>query len=703
MPGIISYDDHDPYLVVAADKGTAQFSDIANSVATEYNYWLADAFASGGTKGYNHKQLGITARGAWESVKRHFRELGKDIQQQPFSVIGIGSMDGDVFGNGMLLSKHTQLLAAISGDHIFIDPQPKDNQNCFDERKRLFELPGSSWDDYNHHLISEGGGIFRRNDKNITVSDVLKKWLGIRYKNVDGETLIRYLLKAQVELLWLGGIGTYIKSSAETHNNVGDRINDSVRIDATELNTQVIGEGANLAFTQKARMEYALSGGRINTDAIDNSAGVDISDHEVNLKILLMRLYKKNKISDYQKLFNSLTEQVCQSVLTNNYKQTLCLSMEQLRSGMHLDAYMQLADKLEASNYLDRKAESFVQTKALMARQNKILTRPELAVLMVASKIYLSDQILKQSDFLKAKYFEHYLLAYFPEQISEIYKDEVLSHPLAREIKATYISNKIINQAGALFLQLPLEYENSLLNCCLCYLTFDQVIGADSLRQQVFELDNKIQTGQQYAMLQIIEKTLLGFCKWALINAKEIIPSEETIDCYLMYFMEYKSLFQKDLIKSDKYTAQIENYKQTGINQTLAEKISFIESIENFPFLVTLTVETKQTFPHVLLMHQDTNTYLGLDQVYSYLNKIQLQGYWDKKVCQELQNGIRHITGQIIKKRVKTGETSTEYFSSNTRKQKLLQYQTIQQKINTQTSPDLMPYIALKEALANLL
>jgi len=689
--------------VVAADKGTAQFSDIANSVAKKYNYWLADAFASGGTTGYNHKQLGITAKGAWESVKRHFRELGKDIQQQPFTVIGIGSMDGDVFGNGMLLSKQIQLLAAISGKHIFIDPQPTDSQNAFVERKRLFELAGSSWNDYNRQLISAGGGVFRRDDKNIPVSKVLKKWLGIPYKRVDGETLIRYLLKTQVDLLWLGGIGTYVKSSAETHSQAGDRNNDSVRINATELNTPVVGEGANMGFTQKARIEYALSGGRINTDAIDNSAGVDISDHEVNLKILLMRLYEKNKISNYQTLFNSLTEQICQSVLANNYKQALCLSMEQLRSETHLAAYMQLADHLEASNYLDRNTESFVQTKELMSRHAQILTRPELAVLMVASKMYLSQQMLKQNDFLKSGYFEQYLLAYFPEQITGNYKEDVLTHPLAKEIKATCISNKIINQAGSLFLQLDSEYENNLLNGSLCYLTFDQVIEADSLRQQIFELDNKIQSNLQYAVLQVIEKTLLVFCKWALINAKEIVPSEETIDCYKMYFKEYQCLFQKDLIKDLSYTAQIEHYRQAGINQTLAEKISFIESIENFPFLVTLTAETGQTFTHILFMYRDTNVFLSLDQVYRYLSEIQLQGYWDKKVCLELQNGMRHITGKIIKERVKTEQTNAEYFSNKTRKRKLQQYQTLQQKINTLSSPDLIPYIALKETLANLL
>lgn len=702
LPGIVSYDDNDPYLVVAADKGTAQFSDLANSVAENYSYWLADAFASGGSKGYNHKKLGITARGAWESVKRHFRELDKDIQQQAFTVVGIGSMDGDVFGNGMLLSQVIQLLAAVSGEHIFIDPNPVDLHSSFLERKRLFELPGSSWNDYNRQLLSEGGGVFRRDSKDIPVSMELKKWLGIRYSKVDGETLIRYLLKAQVELLWLGGIGTYVKSSTETHTEVGDRNNDLVRVDASDLGASVVGEGANLGFTQKARIEYSLSVGRINTDAIDNSAGVDISDHEVNLKILLMNLYKKKKITDYSVFFNKLTEKICLSVLENNYKQTLCLSMEQLRCSTQIGAYLQLAEQLDTFNYLNRKLESFAHAKEVLARQPQQLTRPELAVLLAASKMFLTQQLLEQTDFLQADYLKPYLLDYFPKQVSENYADDAVSHPLAREIKATCISNKIINQAGCLFLQLSPDYENDLLEHCLCYLTFDQVLEADKLRQQLFNLDNKISTDQQYALLQIIEKKLSAFCRWALLNERKITPSEETIDCYKMYLQEYRQLFPQNLLISARYDKQIEHYQQMGITQALAEEIVFIENIEDFPHIVTLTAETKQTFTQIVQMHRETNEFLGLDEVYDYLSEIQLNDYWDKQVCLELKNGMKQMTGEIIKAMIKAQVSCTDYFSDYSKKQKLQQYQAIYQKINTLSSPELIPYITLREALARL-
>ena len=703
LPGIVSYDYHDPYLVVAADKGTAQFSDLANSVAKNYHYWLGDAFASGGSEGYNHKKLGITARGAWESVKRHFRELGKDIQQQPFSVVGIGSMDGDVFGNGMLLSPVIQLLAAISGEHIFIDPAPIDLHSSLLERRRLFELPHSSWDDYNRQLLSEGGGVFKRDSKAILVSPAMKKWLGIRYKTIDGETLIRYLLKAQVELLWLGGIGTYVKASVETDAEAGDRANDSVRINASELRALVVGEGANLAFTQKARIEYALAGGRINTDAVDNSAGVDISDHEVNLKILLMVLHKKNIITDSQALFKSLTEQIGKSVLQNNYKQTLCLSLEQIRSATQLKSYLQLADQLEASSYLDRKVESFMQEKEILSRQQQVLTRPELAVLMAASKMQLTQKIMEQVDFLEHDYFKHFLLNYFPKPISKDYADDVALHPLAREIKATCISNKIINQAGGLFLQLNLESKNNLLENCLCYLTFDQIIDADELRQAICDQDNKVNTESQYAALLAIEKTLSIFCRWSLLNGKTHAPTEETLTCYQPYLREYKFFFQQDLKKSIVYNKQIEDYKQLGFPQALAENIFFIESIEDFPFLVTLTVETNQAFLSILQIYNECNTFLDLDEVYSYLKSSQLDDYWEEKVCIELQNDLKQITGSMIKEITKMEITVADFFSDNLRKLALQQYQHIVQKIKTLSSPNLMPYIALKEALVKLM
>ncbi|MGR8951478.1 MAG: NAD-glutamate dehydrogenase domain-containing protein, partial [Gammaproteobacteria bacterium] len=322
-PELVVYDDPDPYLVVAADKGTAHFSDIANQLSKDYHYWLDDAFASGGSHGYNHKSLGITARGAWECVKRHFRELGKDIQTEAFTVVGIGSMDGDVFGNGMLLSPCIRLRAAFSGQHIFIDPSPPDSEAAFLERSRLFEMPGSSWNDYDRTLISKGGGVYLRAAKDIPLSPELKKWLGVSYRSLDGESLIRYLLTAETDLLWLGGIGTYVKAGSEKHEDVGDRANDNVRVDASALRAKVVGEGANLGFTQKARIEYSLLGGRINTDAVDNSAGVDTSDHEVNLKIFLALLAKMNLLAgSHQKLFEEMTPQVCSLVLADNYAQS---------------------------------------------------------------------------------------------------------------------------------------------------------------------------------------------------------------------------------------------------------------------------------------------------------------------------------------------------------------------------------------------
>jgi len=699
LPGIVSYDEHDPYLVVAADKGTTQFSDLANSIAEDYKYWLADAFASGGSKGYNHKALGITARGAWEGVKRHFREIGKDIQQQSFSVVGIGSMDGDVFGNGMLLSAKTKLLAAVSGGHIFIDPVPDNLSDTFVERKRLFELSGSSWNDYNQQLISQGGGVYKRDSKAIHVSAELKKWLGIRHKVIDGETLIRYLLKAPVELLWLGGIGTYVKASSETQNQAGDRANDPVRVDAIDIHARVVGEGANLGFTQKARIEYCLAGGRVNTDAIDNSAGVDISDHEVNLKILLMDLYKKNKITDYSTFFKSLTQQVSDAVLQNNYKQTLALSLEQLRSSTLTKAYLQLADQLEASSFLDRKIESFSSDKDVLSRHSTKLTRPELAVLMAASKMQLTQQLIENPDFLKQDYFNRFILKYFPGKVSEAFAEDVVSHPLAKEIKATCVSNKIINQAGCRFLLLAHEDKNYLPDKILCYLVFDQVIEADRLRQAVFNQDNKISSEHQYAVLLVIENILFIFSRWAYINGKKHQPNDETLSCYKTYLQEYKVFFQHDLKHSELYDKQIEHYRSTGFDHELAEEICFIESIDDFPYLVTLTIETNSTFSSIVNLHREINAFLGFDQIYSYLKTIQLDGFWEEKIWLELQNDFQLITAQIIKEIKQTDVSLGHFFTGSARKQILLQYQSLYQKINSVSSPDLMPYIALKEVL----
>ncbi|PPK68242.1 glutamate dehydrogenase (NAD) [Methylobacter tundripaludum] len=711
---IVCYDNPDPYLVVAADKGTAQFSDSANAVSAEYQFWLGDAFASGGSHGYDHKALGITARGAWECVKRHFRELdkaaapdqpsylrpaGKDIQHEAFTVVGIGSMDGDVFGNGMLMSPYIRLLAAFSGSHIFIDPNPPDGDAAFNERKRLFELPGSSWNDYDRTLISAGGGVYPRSAKDIPVSAELKKWLGIRYKTLDGESLVRYLLTAQVELLWLGGIGTYVKAGTEKNEEVGDRANDNVRVNAADLRAGIVGEGANLGFTQKARIEYGLKGGRINTDAVDNSAGVDSSDHEVNLKIFLTGLQKKGLIADYQPLFISMTEEVCRLVLADNIAQSLCLSLEQLRCKENPAVFLQLAEQLESAGSFDRAAECFPHVKDVMSRPGQLITRPELAVLMAASKMHLTQLIQDQSALLQEECCTCYLQAYFPKQLATQYADQLSSHPLAGEIKATLISNKIINQAGCGFLSLAADSDGTL-DHVTCYLTFDRVLDGDALRQAINALDHNAPVDKQYRLLMQLETTLAGFCRWALMQRRKIRPNDQTINCYKRYLKGYKQYFKTDC---SEFAEQLAQYRQDGIPEQLALDMAFIASLDDFPLIVSLAAETAQDFVTTLKLFNEITGYLGLYPVYDQLAKLPMHDYWERKVLNELQEDIKRMVGLTIKAILASkAESCTDYFDRPDQKHKISRYRRIYQEINSAVPVNLFPYIALAKELQHL-
>jgi len=699
---IVAYDDPDPYLVVAADKGTATFSDLANSVSADYQFWLGDAFASGGSFGYDHKALGITARGAFECVQRHFRELGKDIQHETFTVVGIGSMDGDVFGNGMLLSPCIRLVAAFSGRHVFIDPDPVSVDAAFKERKRLFELPGSSWDDYDRTLISVGGGVYSRDAKDIPVSVQLKKWLGIRYKTLDGESLIRYLLKAPVDLLWLGGIGTYVKAGTEKHEEVGDRANDNVRVNASELQALVVGEGANLGFTQKARVEYSILGGRINTDAVDNSAGVDTSDHEVNLKILLTGLHKKNIIGDYQRLFAEMTEEVCRQVLADNYAQSLCLSLDQLRCKDNSAHFLQLAEHLELAGFLDRAVESFPHAKEVLLRPGQVLTRPELAVLMASSKMYLTRQIENQSDLLHEDCCTCYLQAYFPEQISRKYHGYLPDHPLAKEIKATVVSNKIINQAGSGFLSLNSDSENSnVLDHVGCYLAFDRILQGDHIRQSIHDLDNKIAADRQYLMLCQLEDILAAFCRWAIGHEKSIRPDDKTVDCYNGYLASYRSYLDEQ--DNNGSNPLLHQYLQDGVPAELAQNIVFIAGLHDFPLLVSLTAETSLDFVTVLKRFNEITDVLGLNKIYEQMAKIQAHDYWERKLTFETLQDMKYMTGLIVKKSLlNPAAGSAEYLESPAKRQKFHRYQRIYQEINSTMPINLLPYIALTKELSRL-
>jgi len=451
--GVVRHDDDDPYLVVAADKGTATFSDIANAISVEHGFWLGDAFASGGSNGYDHKKMGITAKGAWESVKRHFRELGLDTQNEPFDVVGIGDMSGDVFGNGMLLSRHIRLKAAFNHMHIFIDPDPE-LEAGYKERQRLFGLGRSGWSDYDRRLISEGGGVFSRQSKSIEISAKVQEWLGVEVRELSPQALIRAILVAEYDLLWNGGIGTYVKASSQSHSDVGDLANNSVRVDGRDLRCRVVGEGGNLGLTQQGRIEYALSGGRINTDFIDNSAGVDCSDHEVNIKILLDQAVESGRIdaSRRNRLLGEMTEEVEGLVLRSNYLQTQALSMMESLTSARLGAEAHFITMLEHQGLIDRDLEGLPDEEQLRERvaRGLGLMRPELAVLFSFSKITLYQDLVA-SEVPEDPYLSRELEDYFPGPLREQFSDLMPEHKLWREIIATRVTNNMVNRMGAYF------------------------------------------------------------------------------------------------------------------------------------------------------------------------------------------------------------------------------------------------------------
>ncbi|MCD6186612.1 MAG: NAD-glutamate dehydrogenase, partial [Desulfuromusa sp.] len=584
--GIITYDDFDPYLVVAADKGTAHLPDTANAVSESYGFWLGDAFASGGSHGYDHKQLGITARGAWESVKRSFREMGHDIQTEPFTVVGIGDMSGDVFGNGMLLSKQTKLLAAFDHRHIFLDPDP-DPESSHKERARMFELPRSSWEDYNKELISEGGGVFSRQLKEIPLSPQVAAWLGVRQGSIDVPGLIKLLLTAQVDLLWNGGIGTYVKSSTQSNDDAGDRANDAVRIDGVELRAKVVGEGGNLGLTQLGRTEFALNGGHINSDAIDNSAGVDCSDHEVNLKILLRLLRQEGHVKDLKEgyaFLDEMEETVCLDVLANNYTQTLSLSLDEMRCSEDVEPHLELMDRLGRSGLLDRRGEFLPSRKEVSTRQPNRLLRPELSVLLAYSKMFLFKALL-DSELPANSVVSQLLFDYFPQQAIDRYRDSLTRHPLAKEISATILTNRVIDQAGSAFLQTVSRMTGSpQAEVASAYLIFDNIIAGHELRQALFALDNKISAERQYKLLLKLENLLSFFCSSALGNNMAIPSSEQELERISQELKQYAE-FLPQILPADSWREceQLQlQLQDEGLPPEIASRYAVLDYMDDF-------------------------------------------------------------------------------------------------------------------------
>ena len=522
---VVRRDGNDSYLVVAADKGTATFSDIANGVSKDYGFWLGDAFASGGSVGYDHKAMGITARGAWVSVRRHFRELGIDCQTEDITVTGVGDMSGDVFGNGMLCSEHIRLIAAFDHRDIFIDPDP-DAATSYAERKRLFEMPRSSWQDYDKSLISEGGGVFPRSAKSIPINHHIRSALGI-LRNVDAMTpaeLMKAILLAPADLLWNGGIGTYVKATTETNADAGDKANDAIRVNGTELRVRVVGEGGNLGCTQRGRIEFANNGGRINTDFIDNSAGVDTSDREVNLKILLDRVVLDGDLTEKQrnKLLASMTDEVAELVLRDNYEQNLALANAARNAPSLLHVHEQWMQQLESEDRLDRDLEA-LPTKAEVKRrleQGGALTQPELSVLMAYTKIVLAEELLA-SDLPEDPYCVLDLVSYFPEAVREGFGSQIEQHPLRREIIVTQVVNDLVNGAGMTYWpRLTGETGASAAELTRANFVAREIFGSLPLREELATYDNKIDAAVQTRMRVDMRTLVERASRWLITNRR---------------------------------------------------------------------------------------------------------------------------------------------------------------------------------------
>jgi glutamate dehydrogenase len=528
-PDVVRHDDDDPYLVVAADKGTATFSDFANAISEEYGFWLGDAFASGGSAGYDHKVMGITARGAWELVKRHFRELGRNIESSEITVIGVGDMSGDVFGNGMLMSRHLRLLAAFDHRHVFVDPDP-DAERSFAERLRLFRLPRSSWAEYDRALISPGGGVFERSAKSVPISPEMKRAFDIDVDHLTPAELIRKLLTARVDLLWFGGIGTYVKAADETHAEAGDRANDALRVNGDEIRAKVIAEGANLAVTQRGRVVFALAGGRIDTDAIDNSAGVDTSDHEVNIKILLDQAIASGALSaeDRQPLLAEMSGEVASLVLRDNYLQGEALSAAEARGVVSLDRQLRMIRDLERAGRLNRALEFLPDDETLAARsaQGRGLVRPELAVLLAYAKMTLYEALLA-SALPDAPELADELRSYFPEAARRRLAGQIATHPLHREIIATVLTNEIVNRARMTFIHdMRARTGRSPPEVAQAYIIVREVFGLRNLWAEIEALDNRVAAQVQIELFIEIADLVERAAGWLLYRKRLALGPE---------------------------------------------------------------------------------------------------------------------------------------------------------------------------------
>lgn len=644
-PRTVREDGDDPYLVVAADKGTATFSDIANGIAIERGFWLGDAFASGGSKGYDHKKMGITARGAWEAVKRHFREMGRDTQAEPFTVVGVGDMSGDVFGNGMLLSEQIRLVAAFDHRHIFIDPEP-DAARSFAERKRLFDLPRSSWADYDKSLISAGGGVFSRTAKSVPLSPAMQALTGLSEPSATPQELMRALLKAECDLLWFGGIGTYIKASTQAHAEAGDRANDAIRVDGKDLRAKVVGEGANLGCTQAARIEFARKGGRINTDAIDNSAGVDTSDHEVNLKILLNAAVAAGRLSveGRDALLADLTEEVGQLVLADNYEQTLALSIAEASAATDLDDYARLMRDLERRGRLDRGVEGLPSDEALhdLAQDNQGLTRPELAVLLAYAKLSLFDDLIA-SPLPDDPVFADLIAGYFPKAVARDFAGLVPQHRLKREIAATVLGNSLINAGGPAFINRLREASGAdAASIARAAFIAREAYRIPSLYERINALDGSAGAAVQVSMHQDIITLLTREALWVLRHVPPSTDIGETATLYRRGIDSLRGTFSTlvSAVEAQGIEARIGELKDAGVPMDLAEDVAVAPVLGAVTDIIRIANAADLTVEAVAGAFFEAGETVGIDRLRAATQRVAARGHWDRLALQRVGDDL---------------------------------------------------------------
>ncbi|WP_087017696.1 NAD-glutamate dehydrogenase [Thaumasiovibrio subtropicus] len=653
---VVRHDEDDPYLVVAADKGTATFSDLANEVSDEYNFWLGDAFASGGSNGYDHKQMGITAKGGWESVKRHFREIGIDCQSTDFTCIAVGDMAGDVFGNGMLLSRHIRLQAAFNHLHIFLDPNPE-AESSYIERERLFKLPRSSWEDYDPTLISEGGGVFSRRSKSIPLSSQVQKMLGTRKQSMAPNDLINAILKMKADLLWNGGIGTYVKATTETHTDVGDRANDALRVNGNELNVAIVGEGGNLGLTQLARMEFAMKGGRVNTDFIDNVGGVDCSDNEVNIKILLNSLVMSGDLTVKKRnqLLESMEDEVSEIVLKDAYWQAESISVSEMTGVDSLKEQIRFLHHLEREGHIDRALEYLPDDETLTEREKQGLglTRPEQAVLIAYAKMVLKEQLVSE-EIANDPYHARMLPAYFPSELQSQYRSAMDQHPLRKEIIATCLANQMSNDMGCNFVpRMHDETGAEVIAIANAYSVAREIFQFGQLFEQIRDLDNQVEAKVQYQMLHQCRRMLRRATRW-ILRSKDRLGIEEQISIFQPVVNDLKENLVNYLVDDEvaDHDRDAQRYIDSGVPQDLANTIARMSSLYSAMDIAQIAEEHHKEIDFVAKTYFVMGAKLSLHWFLDQINHQSVENHWQALARATFREDLdwqqRQLTASIV-------------------------------------------------------